>query len=249
LDGLFPEFTHVFKDPCGLTALSVLSTCAIPGVIAGMMEDEFVTAIEVKHQGRLMRKKLRALHYKAKASIGIAAGARSVSSEISFLVEKHELIRRHICIIERTLVSLVDETEEGKYLLSIRGLNYIAVAGLLAELGCFKSYRTAKQMIKMAGSNPTESESAGKRGIHTPMSKQGRPVLRYCAWTSAIPMLRLNPDFRAWAKQRRERPAHANPLNGREIVGAALNRLFRLIFAMVKNQTYYRSPQLVQVTG
>jgi transposase len=249
LDGLFPEFTLVFKDPCGLTAISVLSTCAIPGVIAGMTEGEFVATIEAKHQGRLMRKKLRELHYMARASIGIAAGARPVSSEISFLVEKLELIRGHICIIERTLVSLVDETEEGKYLLSIRGLNYIAVAGLLAELGCFKSYRTAKQMIKMAGSNPTESESAGKRGSHTPMSKQGRPVLRYCAWTSVIPMLRLNSDFRAWAKQMRERPVHANPLNGREIVGAALNRLFRLAFAMVKNQTYYRLPQLVQVTG
>jgi transposase len=249
LDGLFPEFTLVFKDPCGLTALSVLSTCAIPGVIAGMTEGEFVATIEARHQGRLMRKKLRALHHMARASIGIVAGARPVSSEISFLVEKLELIRGHICIIERTLVSLVDETEEGKYLLSIRGLHYIAVAGLLAELGCFKAYRSAKQMIKMAGSNPTESESAGKRGSHTPMSKQGRPVLRHCAWTSVIPMLRLNSDFRAWAKHMRERPAHANPLNGREIVGAALNRLFRLAFAMVKNQTYYRLPQLVQVTG
>jgi len=34
LDGLFPEFTQVFKDPCALTALSVLSTCPIPKVIA-----------------------------------------------------------------------------------------------------------------------------------------------------------------------------------------------------------------------
>jgi len=249
LDAIFPEFTHVFKDPCGLTALSVLSNCSIPSVIAGMTEEEFVATIEAKHQGRLMRRKLRTLHYSAKTSIGIEAGARSVSYEISFLVEKLELIRRHIRIIENTLVRLVDETEEGKYLLSIRGLNYVAVAGLLAELGCFKLYRSAKQMIKMAGSNPTESESAGKRGTHTPMSKQGRPVLRYCAWTSVIPMLRFNPDFRAWAKQRRERPAHANPLSGREIVGAALNRLLRLSFALVKNQTYYRSPQLVQVTG
>ena len=243
LDGLFPEFTQVFKDPCALTALSVLSTCIIPKVIAGMTEDEFVATIEAKHKGRLMRKKLRVLHYSARTSIGIDAGARSVSSEISFLVEKLELIRGHICTIERTLVSLVDETEEGKYLLSIRGLNYIAVAGLLAELGCFKAYRSAKQMIKMAGSNPTESESAGKRGSHTPMSKQGRPVLRYCAWTSVIPMLRFNTDFRAWAKQRRERPVHANPLNGREVVGAALNRLLRLAFAMVKNQTYYQVPK------
>jgi transposase len=241
LDALFPEFTQVFKDPCALTALSVLSICPIPRVIAGMTGDEFEATIEAQHKGRrLMRKKLRALHYKAKASIGIAAGAQSVSSEISFLVEKHELIRRHICIIERTLVSLVDETEEGKYLLSIRGLNYIAVAGLLAELGCFKAYQSARQMIKMAGTNPTESESAGKKRARTPMSKQGRPVLRYCAWTSVIPMLRFNSDFRAWAKQRRERPVHANPLGGREVVGAALNRLLRLAFAMVKNKTYYQ---------
>jgi transposase len=244
LDALFPEFTRVFKDPCGLTALSVLSTCPIPRVIAGMTEEEFVATIEARHKGqRLMRKKLKALHHSAKTSIGIDAGARSLSSEIAFLVDKLELIRRHIRIMEGTLVRLVDETEEGKYLLSIRGLNYIAVAGLLAELGCFKLYRSAKQMIKMAGSNPTESESAGKKRSRTPMSKQGRPLLRYCAWTSVIPMLRFNPDFRAWAKQRRERPAYANPLNGREIVGAALNKLLRLAFSMVKNQTFYQSPK------
>lgn len=249
LDGLFPEFVQIFKDPCAVTALCVLSCCAVPIVIAGMAEDEFVATIEAHYHGcRLMRRKLEALHHVAKASIGIAAGARSVASEISFLVEKLELIKRHINIIEQTLVRLVDETEEGKYLLSITGINYIAAAGLIAELGCFKSYRTAKQMIKMAGSNPTESESAGKRGTHTPMSKQGRPVLRYCAWTSVIPMLRFNADFRAWAKQRRERPVHANPLGGREVVGAALNRLLRLAFALVKYKTFYQSPRLALAT-
>jgi transposase len=250
LDALFPEFTQVFKDPGGLTALSVLSTCSIPRVIAGMTEDEFEATIEARHKGRrLMRKKLKALHCSAKTSIGIDAGACSLSSEIAFLVDKFELIRRQICIMEGTLVRLVDETEEGKYLLSIRGLNYIAVAGLLAELGCFKLYRSAKQMIKMAGSNPTESESAGKKRSKTPMSKQGRPLLRYCAWTSVIPMLRFNSDFRAWAKQRRERPVHANPLSGREVVGAALNRLLRLSFALVKNQVYYQDvkPALIPV--
>jgi transposase len=215
-----------------------------------MTQDEFAATIEAHYHGRrLMRRKLVALHQVAISSIGIAAGARSVASEITFLVEKLELIKGQICSIERTLVSLVDETEEGKYLLSITGLNYISAAGLIAELGCFKLYRTSKQMIKMAGSNPTESESGGKRGAHTPMSKQGRPVLRYCAWTSVIPMLRFNTDFRAWAKQRRERPAHANPLGGREVVGAALNKLLRLSFTLVKNQTLYRSPQLMPMTN
>ncbi len=72
LDWLFPEFTHVFKDPCGVTALSVLSTCPVPGVIAGMTEDEFMATIEAEHgRRRLMRRKLKALHQVAKDSIGI----------------------------------------------------------------------------------------------------------------------------------------------------------------------------------
>ena len=85
LDGLFPEFVQVFKDPCAVTALCVLSCCAIPGIIAGMTEDEFVATIEAHYHGRrLMRRKLGALHQVAKSSIGIAAGARSVASEIIF---------------------------------------------------------------------------------------------------------------------------------------------------------------------
>jgi transposase len=249
LDGLFPEFTQVFKDPCGQTALSVLSTCPLPKTIAGMTEEEFVNTIRARHRGRLMRGKLRALHYAARSSIGIGAGAHSVSSEISFLIEKLHLIEWQVSRIEEVLVRLVDETEEGKYLLSIRGLNYISAAGILAELGSFRSYRNARQLIKMAGSNPTESESAGKRGSHTPMSKKGRPGLRYCAWTAVIPILRHNSDFRAWAKKLRERPVHANPLNSREIVGAALNRLLRLAFALVKKQAFYQTPEVAAIAS
>ena len=248
LDGLFPEFTQVFKDPCGLTAATVLTTCATPSVIAAMSEEEFITIIKATNRPQLRSNKLRAIHKTAKTSIGIEDGANSLSWEISFLLDKIHLIAQQIRIIDQMLVRLVDETEEGKYLLSIRGLNYISVAGLLAELGCFKLYRTSKQMIKMAGSNPTESESGGKKKSRTPMSKQGRPVLRYCAWTAVVPMLRFNEDFRAWTKRLRERPVHANPLGGREVVGTALNRLLRLAFTLVKNKTYYQMP-LVTVTN
>jgi hypothetical protein len=43
--------------------------------------------------------------------------------------------------------------------------------------------------------------------------------------------------------------SHANPLDGREIVGAALNRLLRLAFALVKNQTYYRDVRPVMISA
>ena len=149
----------------------------------------------------------------------------------------------------KALVRLVDQTEEGKYLLSIPGINYLSAAALLAELGPLKAYQSAKQVIKMAGTNPIESESGGKKRGQTPMSKKGRPRLRYSAWNAVIPLFRHNPDFRSWAKRLRERPVHANPLNGKEVIGAALNRLLRLVYTLVKKQEFYHSPQRALVAN
>lgn len=77
LDGLFPEFTQFFKDPCGQTATTVLLTRSVPLDIARTKTAEFVDAIRAAHQGRIVETKLRALHHAAKTSVGIEAGAGS----------------------------------------------------------------------------------------------------------------------------------------------------------------------------
>ncbi len=51
LDGLFPEFTQVFKNPCGRTALAVLSACPAPAVIAAMKKEEFLDIIKSARRG------------------------------------------------------------------------------------------------------------------------------------------------------------------------------------------------------
>lgn len=250
LDGLFPEFTQIFKDPTGKTALAVLSQCPVPMVITKMEVEEFIDAVRDAFQGQKPKvRKLRALHEAAQISIGIRAGAESVAFELSLLAKRLRLLIEQVEKTEDVLVRLVNSIEDSQYLLSIRGLGYISVAGILAELGPLRAYRSGKQLIKMAGSNPTEWESAGKHGSHTPMSKKGRPGLRWCIWIAAMPLLRYNPDFAAWAKKRRERPAHAHPLKKKEVVGAAANRLLRLAYALVKKQSFYRISELATVTN
>ena len=87
-----------------------------------MTEEEFINAIRANHQGLLKKKKLSALYLIAENSSGIEAGAKAVSLEIVLLVEKFRLIKRQIQSLQETLIELVDQTEEGKYLLSIRAL-------------------------------------------------------------------------------------------------------------------------------
>ncbi len=52
LDGLFPEFCQVFKDPSGKTAMAVLVTEPIPAVIAAWTECEFIAVVRSAQTGR-----------------------------------------------------------------------------------------------------------------------------------------------------------------------------------------------------
>jgi len=243
LDGIFPEFTQVFKNTCGMTALEVLSVCPAPRTIASLELEDFVDLVKKGFKGRAPKiHKLHDLHSLARTSVGIEAASDSVSLELGFLVKRLQLLNNQINESEKAMISILQVIPDASYLMSIHGISYMTVAGILAELGSLREYRNAGQLIKMAGTNPTEWESAGKRGVHTPISKKGRPGLRWCLWTAARSLLRHNADFRRWAKERLERPAHLHPLKMREVFGAVVNRLLRVSFALVKKEVFYRIP-------
>ncbi len=171
--GLFPEFNQVFKNICGMTSLDVLALCPAPKTITGMKLEKFVDTIRKRFKGRAPKvQKLHAIYSLPQASAGIETGADSVSLELSFLVQRLRLFTEQIERLEETLVRLVKSIPDARYLLSIVGISYISVVGILAELGPLGYYQSAGQLIKMAGTNPIEGESAGKRGSHTPMSKK-----------------------------------------------------------------------------
>jgi hypothetical protein len=156
LDGLSPEFCQVFKDPAGKTALAVLSLCPVPRAIAGMTVEQFVGAIKGGYgEPRLKLSKLRALHHVAQTSIGIQSGTQSLSIELSLSVQRLRLNAEQIENMDKLLVGLVDSIGDSKYLLSVRGLSYITVAGLLAELGPLRAYQNAKQLIKRPAATPS----------------------------------------------------------------------------------------------
>jgi transposase len=241
LDGVFPEFTGAFRDPRGKTAMAVLSTCAIPQVIAETPVSEFMESVRANFHGKgLQLKKMRCLHAIASASIGITEGAEAVSDEIALLVERIRLNSEQIEKVVKKIALLVDAVPESRHMLSVPGLGCLSVAGIIAGLGPISQYRTGRQLVKMAGTNPTQRESAGKSSQHTPMSKHGRADLRSCLWPAVVSLLRCNPDFKSWARNKQDRQAHAHPLHRREVIGAGINRLLRLVFALVRKQVFYQ---------
>jgi transposase len=244
LDGMFPEFTKVFKNPCAKTALAVLALGLPPEGIICMKPKVFIDQVRQQFQGRgLALKKLSKLYDLAGKTAGVRAGADSVASEIALLSRRISLLIDQIEEQVDRMKELVDTISASRCIRSIPGIGYITTAGLLAELGPLSDYQNARQLIKMAGTNPTQSESAGKYSSRTPMSKKGRSGLRLTLWSAAANLVRLNEDFRLWAQERRERAAHDHPMHRREVLGAVCNRLLRLIYALVTKEELYKQPE------
>lgn len=242
LDGAFPEFCHVFRDIDSKTALAVLDAYPLPHTIAAMGPKEFQEATLRRCKGmRIVRKKLAEIHEAAIESIGIKAGSNAVSLEISMLVERLRLLQGQKDKVVSRLAVLEESLPESQLLLSVDGIGRITVAGLLGELGPIRNYENARQLVKMAGINPIQSESAGKRGSRTPMSKKGRPLLRHCLWEACTGLLRYNALFKSWFEGLVQRPAHDHPLNKREARGAMCRKLLHLVFSLVNNGVYYEA--------
>ena len=240
LDGLFPEFQQAFKSLDGQTALAVLQTCPNPHQIVSMEEGDFIAQVAKTHnKPRLMVKKLVHLYQLAKRSVGIRHGSVALARQVGLLAERLVFLKKQRQKAEEDLQLCLESLEEKDFLLSIRGLGVINVAGLLAHIGDCCQYSSVKQLSKLAGIVPIENSSAGHSSSHTPMSKKGRRGLRAVTYRSVIALLRHNEWFARYTESLQKRPGGKNPLTRREAIGAAMNKLLRIIYALLtKRQTF-----------
>lgn len=240
LDGLFPEFMTVFKAVDGQTALAVLTTCPNPATIAGMSDDEFVECISRTLGGRrLAAKKLQCLHQTASGTAGVRAGADAQAQRIELLADRLAFLQMQRQMAEDHLLDIFYQHSESQYLLSIHGLGAVNAAGILAHIGDIRAYSSAKQLPKVAGIIPIESSSAGHMASRTPMSKKGRPEFRLILYRAVIGLVRHNESIKHYVTRLTTRSVAAHPLKKKEAVGAAMNKLLRIVYSLLTKRQMF----------
>jgi len=240
IDQLFPEFTSVFKAVDGETALTILRTCPDPAQIAAQSEAEFVTNIRQHHTGRrLMTKKVCALYRLAPTSVSVQAGTEAQVDNIYLLARQLLFVHGQRQWAEDQLVAAFAGFTESKYLLSIHGLGSVNAAALLADIGDIRHFSNCKQLSKLAGVVPSENQSADNASSSTPMSKHGRPILRMVAHRAVVSLIRHNDVFKQYVQRLKERPAGEHPLRTRAAMGAAMNKLLRIVYALLSKRQMF----------
>jgi transposase len=186
-----------------------------------------------------MRRKMCSLRRLAAQSIGISACAEALTAQVRLLADQLVFLIQQREEAERSLTDLFLRFDESAFLLSIPGLGKVNAAGLLAHIGDTRHFSGVKQWSKLAGIVPQESTSADHHAARTPMSKKGRRGLRGVLWRASVCLVRHSDVFRRYADRLRNRSAKDHPLKKREAIGAVMNKLLRIAYALLTKRELF----------
>lgn len=152
-------------------------------------------------------------------------------------LDKLDLLDKQIKKLERKIEDLFIETE-GAVILTIPGIAVVTGAELYAEMGDISDFDQAGQLIKMAGTNPVVKQSGGRNPTYIGVSKQGRRTFRNIVYQTGRTLAQNNPEM----KRRYQALKARGKYTGQAYIALG-NRMIRLAFSMIKNQTLYRTDQ------
>ena len=230
---LFPEMSDHFKTLTGQTAQALLRSQIAPEELANCAWAEVEAAVREQFGGqRLSVSKVRKVHAQAQTSIGLPLGATG-QLLVTQQLDQIALLQKQLDQLEAVLLDGFAQHPAAEPLQSI-GIGPVNLALIVAEIGDFAHFSRADQLVKLAGTQPTPSQSGEYTRQRTPMSHKGRPRLRtYLFWAC----LRLVQSDAAFAKRHQLQCQRMHKLQS---IGALMNRLLRLLWAIQRTKQPYQ---------
>ena len=186
---LFPEFTQVFKDPTGPTALALLRAYPSAAAIATASTDAIATVLQdvaPRKYGPRTAERLVAL---AQQSCASPVAVRTRSHCLQILIDQVRQMQANLGELEQEIAGLLQRDEDVVGLQSVPEFGAETVAVLRAELGDVARFRGSAQVVAYAGIDMTVRES-GKWQGRRKLSKRGSGALRRCLFLAALGSLR-----------------------------------------------------------
>lgn len=145
-------------------------------------------------------------------------------------------LEKTIAKIEKQILALLKEQPElarqVKLAQSISGVGLITAAVAVAELPPIQQFDHAGQAVAFAGLDPKRKTSGETIATAPRQSKMGSRLLRKTLYMAALCALRKNPIIAALGQR-----LAAKGKTGKLAIGAAMRKLLRLIFGVLKNQS------------
>ena len=239
---VFPELNHLLPDVDTLIARSILHTCAVASAIHQMTLEEFTDRVRAAYQGHIFPLlRLRNIYLAAQTSIGLQEGTTTAQMTLNQTMQLIDLLTAQQQEVQQRLETIFLRTPEARPMLSLPGLGPCTAARILGEIGDPRHFDTGKQLVKLAGLQPTPNTSGNKTQSKTPISRQGRAGLRTTLYFVTLRLLQHDVAFRKRYLYLQQRPV--NPLTKMQAIAALMAKLLRVLWALMYHQTTYAPSQ------
>ena len=170
----------------------------------------------------------------AKNSIGI--NNQSLEKILISKIKQLEFLQLQLDEFNEIIEQFVDEhhNDDIELLTSISGTGKASASSFLIELGDINNFATHKQLTAFIGTDPTIYQSGTSINIRGSISKRGNSHLRRTVWHMARAATVWNETLKAYYDKKRNEGK-----TFKQSVIAVANKLIRIIFSMLKNNTKF----------
>ncbi len=170
----------------------------------------------------------------AKNSIGI--NNPSLEKILVSKIHQMSFIQTQIDEYNEIIEKFVDEHHKNDIdtLTSISGVGKATASSFIAELGSISNFATHKQLTAFIGTDPTIYQSGTSVNVKGSISKRGNSHLRRSIWHMARAATVWNETLKAYYDKKR-----SEGKTFKQSVIAVANKLIRIIFSMLKNNTKF----------
>jgi transposase len=238
-DELFPELTHVLKDPNAAVALAVRERYPTPHALATA---SLTTLRQLRGTARsLSDAKLLELQRLAAESIGTKdlARQRSLVLEQSQLIRELGLLREHIAQLETEITGIVDHAREGQILRSFPGIGPVMAGAMLAAIGSIHNFPSASALKAYFGWAPAVVQS-GSTLDHARLTQGGTRTMKQILYLAVCQMTR-QPETewaQLYARLVKARCAYnertQSYVGKTRVIGRVAGQLTEAIYALLK---------------
>jgi transposase len=122
---------------------------------------------------------------------------------------------------------------------TIPGIGTLTGSVILSSIGDINRFESIVKLRAYTGMDPVTKQS-GEYSISSYISKSGNPLLRYALYLSTVSAIRFNPVVRRYYIRKKEQG-----MKGNKLMIACANKLLNIIYSVMKNNTDFKDPELV----
>lgn len=234
IDVTFPERKQIIKKVGNKTSLFLLKRTPFPEDIQKKSLRWLSKHMCKESRGRYNGLKAQRLYNLAKETIGLKQNMKGFLYELNTLLVRLKEINKKINEVESVTEKYLEDIEESRYLLSIKGVGPNIAAAVISESGGLNKYNRAESVIKIAGLNLYE-RSSGKSKGEKHITKRGRKLMRQKLYFAALQQTHPGMPFYSYYR----RLVEENGVEKTKAIIATARKLLRIMFALVRDKSEY----------